>query len=97
MSDYPTLSISEVRKEISEVVSRAHYSGEPTVIARNGRPVAVVVSVEDFEAMQALEDRLDIEEATRRMDAVREGLDDVIPAADVHRELHRGAKDAATP
>ncbi|HMB92100.1 MAG TPA: type II toxin-antitoxin system Phd/YefM family antitoxin [Rhodothermales bacterium] len=62
-----TLSTVEARKSLSEIINQAAYGGEPTIIERRGKPVAVVVSVEDFEAMEALEDYLDVQEAEKRM------------------------------
>ena len=85
------LPASEVRKRFSEAVSRAHYGGEPTIIERSGKPVAALVSIEDFEAMEALEDELDRIEAERRLQAVRDGREETYPMEDVHRELSEGS------
>ncbi len=41
-------------------------------MTRNGKPVAVLVSLDDFEMLRALEDRLDNEEAD---DALREAAE----------------------
>ncbi len=89
------LPASEARKRFSDVVSRAHFAGEPTIIERSGKAVAVVVSMEDFEAMEALEDLMDTQEAERRLKAVREGRDEVMSAEDFHRELDAEREDAA--
>ena len=81
------LPASKVRERFSEAVSRAHFAGEPTIIERNGKPVAALVSIEDFEAMEALEDLMDGREAERRLKAVREGRDDLMSFEDFEREL----------
>jgi prevent-host-death family protein len=44
------LQLREAKARLSEVVDAAER-GEPTTITRHGKPVAVVVSVEDAERM----------------------------------------------
>jgi len=61
------LSASKVRAGFAEAVNRASFVGERTVIRRHGKDVAAVVSVEDLKTLEALEDRLDLEEARRIM------------------------------
>jgi prevent-host-death family protein len=39
-----TTSLEEARAGLGELVDRARLAGEPTLITRYGRPVAVVVS-----------------------------------------------------
>jgi PHD/YefM family antitoxin component YafN of YafNO toxin-antitoxin module len=60
------LNASQVRAGFAEAVNRANFAGERTVIRRHGRDVAVV-SVEDLKTLEALEDRLDLEEARQIM------------------------------
>jgi len=56
-----------LRAGLAEAVNRAASGGERTVIRRNGKEVAAVVSVEDLRTLEALEDRLDLEDARRIM------------------------------
>lgn len=46
------LSIERARQTLGEIVDRARFTGEPTRITRQGKPAAVVVSVEWYESMQ---------------------------------------------
>lgn len=46
--------------------NEAAYADEPTVIARRGKPLAVVISAAMSEAYQELEDYYDLLEAHRR-------------------------------
>jgi prevent-host-death family protein len=39
-------SIERARRALGEVVDRARYAGEPSMITRQGKPAAVVVSAE---------------------------------------------------
>jgi prevent-host-death family protein len=43
-----TLSMSEARASFAQVLTRAER-GEPVRVTRGGRPVVVIVSVEDYE------------------------------------------------
>jgi mRNA interferase RelE/StbE len=52
-------SVVEARKRFPELMNRAFYAGDRAVIERHGKKLAAVVSIEDLELLQALEDRLD--------------------------------------
>lgn len=76
MSELP---ISEAREHLGEIVSRAEHAQERTILTRRGKPVAVLISIEDFRELQAAEDEADLA-------AAREALADAsprIPHADV--------------
>ncbi len=61
------LPMSEVREKLSDVVNRVAYAAERIIIDRRGKHVAALVSVEDVELLQALEECLDIDDAKRAM------------------------------
>lgn len=50
----------ELRNQLSEVLGRAMYAGERIGVTRNGKLAAVVVSVEDLEALEAFEMSQDV-------------------------------------
>lgn len=85
-----TVSLSDARNGLSDLVNRARYGGERVHLSSRGKPVAVLLSVEDFEALEALEDATDAQ-------AFREGMDEweadgrkTISADDMRAELARG-------
>lgn len=45
-----TLSLSEAKMKLSALVDQVHGSDEEVVITKNGRPVAVLVSTDEFES-----------------------------------------------
>jgi prevent-host-death family protein len=49
MSEMP---ISEARDHISELVGRARYGGEETILTHYGAPAAVVISFEDYQRLK---------------------------------------------
>jgi prevent-host-death family protein len=63
----PSLAADPTPAAFAEALARAEHDKGRTVVTREGRPVAVLVPIEDLEALDALEDARDAE-------AVREGL-----------------------
>ncbi len=61
------LNSSEARATFAEALNRARFAGERTVIRRHGKDIAAVVSIDDFRALEAIEDRLDLEDARKIM------------------------------
>jgi prevent-host-death family protein len=49
MSEMP---ISEARDHISELVGRARYGGEETILTHYGSPAAVVISFEKYQRLK---------------------------------------------
>lgn len=54
MSEMP---ISEARDHISELVGRARYGHEPTILTHYGSPAAVVISFEEYQRFRHAADR----------------------------------------
>jgi prevent-host-death family protein len=54
------LTSSTARAQFAEIVKRAEYAGERTVVHRRNRPVAAVVPIEDLELIERYEDELDV-------------------------------------
>jgi antitoxin YefM len=66
-----TLSLSEVKMKLSELVDRVHSTDEEVVITKNGRPAAVLVSAEEFESWK---ETIEILSSRDLMDEIRTGL-----------------------
>lgn len=64
---YSTSTTQDARKNLSEIISKAAFGNEATVITRSGKNVAVVISYDDYEFYQDLEDKLDGELAMDRL------------------------------
>lgn len=52
---------------IDELVDRASSKRERIVVRRGKRAVAAVVPIEDLQVLEAIEDRMDVEEALARI------------------------------
>jgi prevent-host-death family protein len=66
--DGSSMSARDARAHFAGVITRAQ-NGSPTVITRNGVPVAAVVPVEDFNVLEDAIDRYFAREADRDLAA----------------------------
>jgi prevent-host-death family protein len=64
MSDVLSLSVSEARQQLAEVIDRARAEHTPIYLARRGRRVAAVIDADDLDGILELaEDMADIRAA----------------------------------
>ncbi len=56
------MSTSAARIKFSEIVSKAEFAKERTILVRRKKPVAAVVPIEDIELLERYEDELDSRE-----------------------------------
>ncbi len=82
MADPIEIPASEVRERISDVLSRVAYGRERVIISRNGKPVAALISIDEFDWLRQFdrekeEARLAFGKAVEaiRERAARTGLD----------------------
>lgn len=66
-----TIPLASVKAKLSEVVDRVEREQDRVTITRNGRPVAMIVSLDDIEG---LEETLDILSDKRLMRKIRAGV-----------------------
>ncbi len=61
------LNVSKAREEFPEIVNRAAYGKERTIVSRRGKDLAAVISIDDLRLLERLAreemDRIEIEEA----------------------------------
>ena len=78
-----SLSVSKARGQFAELINQVAYRGQRVVLKRRGKTVAAIVPAEDLAALEALEDRLDIEAAKKALAESNER----IPYGKVRKEL----------
>jgi prevent-host-death family protein len=82
------MAVSQAREELAELVNLVHYRNERVLLLRHGRPVAALISAEDLELFEHLENAADLR-------AIEEALADPesqgppIPWEEVEAELDR--------
>ncbi len=68
-----TIATIDARNQFAELINRAAYGKERIAVTRRGKAVAAVVPIEDLELIEALEDRLDLDDAREALLELREG------------------------
>lgn len=53
----------EARAQFSEIINRAAFGKERVTLTRRGKEIVAVVPIEDVKLLEALEDKIDLEEA----------------------------------
>lgn len=78
-----TISTADARKHFADIVNKVAYGNEPIILTRRGQEVAALVSIEEFELLQQIEDHIDIEDAKKALAEPGEN----IPAKEVWKKL----------
>jgi prevent-host-death family protein len=55
--DAKSMSVREARANFSDLLGSVHYTNQPVVIERNGKPYAVVISPAQYAAIEAQAER----------------------------------------
>ena len=80
-----TVSLVEARAHFGDLVSRAMLLHKRVFVTRHGKRIAALVSAEDAELLEAIEDRLDLEAVRKaRRDITSHGT---IPLVRLIKEL----------
>jgi prevent-host-death family protein len=83
------LNVSKAREEFPEVVNRAAYGKERTIVSRRGKDLAAVIPIEDLRLLERLiqeeMDRIDLEDAKAALEEAEEK--GTIPLRDLVLEL----------
>jgi antitoxin YefM len=82
-------NLATVKARLSEFVDSAQRTHERIIITKNGRPAALLMSVEDYEGLLETLEVLSDPEAMRQLRESQEAVDagDVVPLAQVRNEL----------
>ena len=59
------IGVADIRANLADVINRVAYGGERIVLQRRGKRVLAVVSMEDLELLNAMEDRADVRAAKK--------------------------------
>lgn len=55
MTDHLTSSVADVRKDLGDLLSRAHYQNERITVTKRDKPFASLVSVPDQERLDKMD------------------------------------------
>ena len=62
-----TVGVTELRECLSEVTGKVKYGHERYTVVSHGKPAYGIVSVEDLELLEFIEEVIDIEEANKAL------------------------------
>jgi prevent-host-death family protein len=83
------LNVSKSREEFPEIVNRAAYGNERTIVSRRGKDLAAIIPIEDLRLLERLAkeemDRIDPEDARAALKEAEEK--GTISLEDLMREL----------
>ncbi len=83
------LNVSKAREEFPDVVNRAAYGKERTIVSRRGKDLAAVIPIDDLRLLERLTqeelDRIDVEDARAALKEAEEK--GTIPAGKAKKRL----------
>jgi prevent-host-death family protein len=62
-----TVTTTEIRVHLSDMLSTVARKGKRVVVTRGGKRFAALVPLDDFDFLEALEERMDIEDAKKAL------------------------------
>jgi len=69
-----TISTVDARKHFADIVSKVSYGQEPIILTRRGKKIAALVSIEELELLQQIEDVIDIEDAKQALSEIGDNI-----------------------
>ena len=77
------ISTADARKNFADIVNKVAYGKESIVLTRRGQEIAALVSIEELELLQQIEDYIDVEDAKKALQEPGEN----IPAEEIWKQL----------
>jgi len=62
-----TVTTAEARKKLAEIINKVAYGKEPVVLTRRGEEIAALISIEELELLQLIEDHMDVKDAKKAL------------------------------
>lgn len=81
------LAASKAREDFSDTLNKVAFAKERVVLHRRGKEVAAVVPIEDLKLLEAIEDRIDLEDARRALTEIKQKGRRPIPWEKIKKDL----------
>jgi prevent-host-death family protein len=59
------ITTGDARKKFANIINRVAFGNESFVLTRRGEPIAALVSMQELKLLQELEDKIDIDDASK--------------------------------
>ena len=69
-----TITTADARKNFADIVNSVAYGKEPVILTRRGQEIAALVSIEELQLLQKIEDHIDIKDAKKALDEPGENI-----------------------
>ncbi len=79
--------ISEIKNQLEDALNRVTDSGDRVILEQDGKPVAVLISVDDLELLEMIEDREDVRAAREVIAEMKRTGEKPIPLSEVKKQL----------
>ncbi|HEY2252865.1 MAG TPA: type II toxin-antitoxin system Phd/YefM family antitoxin [Planctomycetaceae bacterium] len=89
------VGIAEIRNKLADALNRVAYQGERVVLERRGKGVAAIVSIDDLELLEAIEDREDVRAAKRTLAEMKRKGEKPIPLSEIIGRLGQPSRSKA--
>lgn len=66
------MNATELRDDLSETLNRVTYQGERVILQRRGKDIAALVSMADYQLIEAAEDKIDRVAAQKALAEINE-------------------------
>ncbi len=80
-------TLTEARRDLAKLVDRVRRGRARIVLTRNRKRAAALVSPDDLELLEAIEDAIDIQEAQRILRRIKATGEKLIPLSQVKKDL----------
>jgi len=78
-----TITTADARKNFADIVNKVAYGKESVILTRRGQKIAALISIDELELLQKIEDYIDIEDAKKALAEPGEN----IPASEFWKKL----------
>lgn len=62
-----SVPFSEVRTHLTDIVNEVAYGGERIILTRKGKQLVAIIPLADLRALEALENKFDLEDAKKAL------------------------------
>ncbi len=71
---HKTITTADARKNFADIVNTVAYGKEPVVLTRRGQEIAALISIEELQLLQKIEDHIDIEDANKALEELGDNI-----------------------